>query len=92
MFEDPIVMLLSLQVDARHINVEVLSAVQLLVETVASTSRDLLGQIYEHLVFDFGIWTRAKFHTEIGKTWSEEALVVIRKALLLLVFSTGDAS
>ena len=57
----------SLQVDVKHINVEMLSAVQLLVETVTSTSGDLLGQVYEHLIFDFGIWTRAKFHTQIGQ-------------------------
>ena len=45
-----------------------LSVVQMLVETVASTNTRLVGQIYEHLVFNFGIWTRAKFHTQIGKS------------------------
>jgi hypothetical protein len=54
------------KVDVKHINVEMLSAVQLLVETVSLTSGDLLGQVYEHLIFDFGIWTRAKFNTQIG--------------------------
>ncbi len=51
----------------RLIDVNVLMAAQLLVE-LAHASKDgkLLFQIYQHVLFDFRIWSRSEFHVQIG--------------------------
>ena len=59
----------SLLIEAKPelIDVNVLMAVQLLVE-LAQSSQDpkFLFQIYHNVLFDFRIWSRSQFHVQIG--------------------------
>ena len=57
------------QVDARLIDVNVLMAVQLLVEATAATNPHMLQHLYQYLLFDFRVWSRSDFPVRIGG-WS----------------------
>lgn len=48
------------------IDVHVLMAVQLLVETAATTNTLLLHQLYQFVLFDFRVWSRSDFPVRIG--------------------------
>eukprot|EP00095_Tigriopus_kingsejongensis_P009861 snap_masked-scaffold853_size88743-processed-gene-0.4 protein:Tk09861 transcript:snap_masked-scaffold853_size88743-processed-gene-0.4-mRNA-1 annotation:"neurobeachin-like protein 1 isoform x3" len=49
------------------IDVNVLMATQLLVELAhASHDQKLLVQIFQHILFDFRIWSKSEFHVQIG--------------------------
>lgn len=52
---------------AHLIDVNVLMATQLLVELAhASQDQKLLFQIFQHILFDFRIWSKSEFHVQIG--------------------------
>ncbi|CAH1788242.1 unnamed protein product [Owenia fusiformis] len=54
------------KVDSVHIDVNVLMAVQLIVESIAVSNRALLHHIYQYLLFDFRIWSHSEFPVRIG--------------------------
>ncbi|XP_061165431.1 neurobeachin-like protein 1 isoform X2 [Saccostrea echinata] len=54
------------KVNSRLIDVNVLMAVQLLLETTASVNQTLLSQMYQYLLFDFRIWSSSEFPVRIG--------------------------
>ena len=62
------IVVLCLQVHARLIDVNVLMAVQLLVEATASNNKTMLQHMYQYILFDFRIWSRSDFPVRIGKT------------------------
>ena len=53
--------------EPKLIDVHVLMAIQLLVETVAEGNKPLLYHIYQYLLFDFRIWSRSEFPVRIGE-------------------------
>ncbi|KAF7243753.1 Neurobeachin-like protein 1 [Varanus komodoensis] len=56
-----------LQVPSTFMDVNVLVAVQLLIEQVSvAKNAQLLQQMYQHLLFDFSIWNRGDFPFRIG--------------------------
>ncbi|XP_053386541.1 neurobeachin-like protein 1 [Mercenaria mercenaria] len=54
------------KVNCKLIDVNVLMAVQLLVEATASTNRTMLHHMYQYILFDFRIWSRSDFPVRIG--------------------------
>ena len=50
--------------DVKFINVQVLRALQALVECV--TNETVLQSVYENLLFDFRIWSSSEFNVRIG--------------------------
>lgn len=58
-----------LQVNSKLIDVNVLMAVQLLVEATASTNRTMLNHLYQYILFDFRIWSRSDFPVRIGELY-----------------------
>lgn len=56
------------QVPSSFVDVNVLMAVQLLIEQVSvAKNAQLLQQMYQHLLFDFSIWNRGDFPFRIGE-------------------------
>ncbi|KDR13565.1 hypothetical protein L798_12637 [Zootermopsis nevadensis] len=50
------------------IDVNVLMAVQLLVEMARDTSNAMLRQaLFQHVLFNFKIWSQSQFHIRIGE-------------------------
>ncbi|XP_060592045.1 neurobeachin-like protein 1, partial [Ruditapes philippinarum] len=54
------------KVNSKLVDVNVLMAVQLLVEATASTNRTMLLHMYQYILFDFRIWSRSDFPVRIG--------------------------
>lgn len=54
------------KVQPKLIDVHVLMAVQLLVETAGTTNTTLLHQLYQFVLFDFRVWSRSDFPVRIG--------------------------
>ncbi|XP_077997957.1 neurobeachin-like protein 1 isoform X2 [Glandiceps talaboti] len=54
------------RLDPTLIDVNVLMAVQLLVECLANSVPNLLQIIYQHVLFDFRIWSKSDFPVRIG--------------------------
>ena len=54
------------QLDSSLLDVHVLMAVQLLVDSVRATNRLLLHHLYQHLLLDFRIWCSTQFPVRIG--------------------------
>ncbi|WAR10788.1 NBEL1-like protein [Mya arenaria] len=55
------------KVNAKLIDVNVLMAVQLLIEATAATNKLMLQHLYQYILFDFRIWSRSDFPVRIGK-------------------------
>lgn len=55
------------QVDQKLVDVNVLMAVQLLVESCASFSKTLLQHLYQFVLFDFRVWSKSDFPVRIGE-------------------------
>lgn len=63
----PIIGALLLQCDSSLIDVNVLMAVQLLIESCKDNNNSvLLKSFYQMVVFNFKIWSRSAFHIRIG--------------------------
>ena len=62
------------QVDRSQVDVHVLMAIQLLVETVTEINKTLLYHIYQYLLFDFRIWSNSLFPVRIGACRSSPPL------------------
>lgn len=58
------------RVDPSLIDVNVLMAIQLLVDNVASSCVSLLHHVYQYLLFDFRIWSKSDFPVQIGRVMS----------------------
>ncbi|KAK3083537.1 hypothetical protein FSP39_025014, partial [Pinctada imbricata] len=54
------------KVNPKMIDVNVLMAVQLLVETIATVNQTLLQHLYQYILFDFRIWSQSDFPVRIG--------------------------
>ncbi|XP_052812655.1 neurobeachin-like protein 1 isoform X3 [Mya arenaria] len=54
------------KVNAKLIDVNVLMAVQLLIEATAATNKLMLQHLYQYILFDFRIWSRSDFPVRIG--------------------------
>jgi hypothetical protein len=60
--------ILYLQANPHLIDVNVLMAVQLLVEMARDISNVMLRQsLFQHVLFNFRIWSRSQFHIRIGE-------------------------
>ncbi len=55
------------KVEPSLLDINVLMAVQLLVDAVAATNQTLLHHIYQYLLFDFRVWSKTDFPVRIGK-------------------------
>lgn len=61
-------MLVCFQLPAGHIDVNVLVAMQLLIEQVTyEKNHGLLQQLHTHLLFNFNIWNKGDFPLRIGQ-------------------------
>lgn len=61
-------LVLLLQVSGSMMDMNVLMACQLLLEQVFNDGNSpLLQQLYQHLLFDFRIWTKSHFAVCLGK-------------------------
>ncbi|XP_021366386.1 neurobeachin-like protein 1 isoform X2 [Mizuhopecten yessoensis] len=54
------------KVDPKLIDVNVLMAVQLLVETTMTVNKSMVNHLYQHILFDFRIWSKSDFPVRIG--------------------------
>ncbi|XP_067686159.1 neurobeachin-like protein 1 [Haliotis asinina] len=54
------------KVDQKLVDVNVLMAVQLLVESCASFNKTLLQHLYQFVLFDFRVWSKSDFPVRIG--------------------------
>jgi hypothetical protein len=60
--------MLSFQAKPHLIDVNVLMAVQLLVEMARDIPNTALRQsLFQHILFNFRIWSRSQFHIRIGE-------------------------
>lgn len=68
-------LLFLLQVSGSMMDMNVLMACQLLLEQVFNDGNSpLLQQLYQHLLFDFRIWTKSHFAVCLGKALLSSAL------------------
>lgn len=80
-----------LQVPGSMMDMNVLMACQLLLEQVFNEGNSpLLQQLYQHLLFNFRIWTRSHFAVCLGK--AEAALVLLSNAPVNLFMSAEAVS
>lgn len=76
------VVVLWLQVPGSMMDMNVLMACQRLLDQVlAEGNSPLLQQLYQHLLFDFRIWTRSHFAVCLGKTPSSPPTAAARSRL-----------
>ncbi|XP_069107826.1 neurobeachin-like protein 1 isoform X1 [Argopecten irradians] len=54
------------KVEPKLIDVNVLMAVQLLLETTITVNKVMVNHLYQHILFDFRIWSKSDFPVRIG--------------------------
>ena len=71
----------------------VLMAIQLLVEMVAPSNKQLLHHVYQFVLFDFRLWSRSEFTVRIGslsfhlnKNGTEYTTFIVTRALSVIIF------
>ena len=55
-----------LQVSPQLIDVNVLMAVQLLVEAAVAANKTLTNHLHQYILFDFRVWSKSAFPVRIG--------------------------
>lgn len=73
--------ILCFQAKPHLIDVNVLMAVQLLVEMARDISNVMLRQsLFQHVLFNFKIWSRSQFHIRIGEDLKPFLSIFIKSA------------